>query len=462
VIGNPSCTGSLLDGINASLASSPQIQALSGIAVWAKEGWECEGTTSLATALAQSQRVLDFMQQAVQTGSATAGCENATQPRWRSSVAIGVVTSIDPNDKLAVVGTVSVQQALPYTVEFENAPTATASAQNVQISDQLDNSTMDLSTVSLNTISFGETRLYPPPGVSSYATTVDLRPATNLLVTVTASLDAFTHMLTWYFNSIDPATGRTPTSTAAGFLPPGAQASVLFTVNPKSGLATGSNISNGASILFDSPPAITTSTVTNGVDNTPPSSHVAALPGNSDSPTIPVSWSVDAPTPDLRDFTIYVSQDNGPYWVWRLNTPVTGDTLVPPTDHKFHTYSLYSVARDQIGNVEAAPAVPDASTQSRTGVGDLPTARLALAGAWPNPSRDGKLRVALSLASREPATLELLDIAGRRIARREVGWLGPGRHEVALAPAGALAPGFYFLRLTQSGRSLRSRVSILR
>ena len=80
---------------------------------------------------------------------------------------------------------------------------------------------------------------------------------------------------------------------------------------------------------------------------------------------------------------------------------------------------------------------------------DVPAAvRFALQGAWPNPAR-GKLLVAFALPSREPATLGLYDLSGRRLAARDVGALGAGRHVVPIAEGLRLAPGLYWLRLTQ-------------
>jgi hypothetical protein len=146
--------------------------------------------------------------------------------------------------------------------------------------------------------------------------------------------------------------------------------------------------------------------------------------------------------------------------VWRLNTPATADTLVPPGDHHLHHYAFYSVARDLSGNIEAAPGAPDAATQSRTAVGDAGPWRLGLEGARPNPAL-GPVRVWFTLPSREPATLEMMDIAGRRLLRRDVGALGPGSHDVTLATE-PMRPGLYFLRLVQGSRSLNTRVVVVR
>lgn len=86
---------------------------------------------------------------------------------------------------------------------------------------------------------------------------------------------------------------------------------------------------------------------------------------------------------------------------------------------------------------------------------------LSLEGTHPNPTR-GALHVAFTLPSASPATLELLDVAGRRVAMRVVGDRGPGRHFVELTEARGAPPGRYTLRLTQNGRSLNAPVTVLR
>ena len=92
---------------------------------------------------------------------------------------------------------------------------------------------------------------------------------------------------------------------------------------------------------------------------------------------------------------------------------------------------------------------------------DVPSSlALGIEGARPNPAA-GDLTVALSLATRETARLELVDITGRRVLQRDLTTLGPGRHVLRLdgpAPAG----GLYFLRLTQGGRTVTGRVVFLR
>ncbi len=62
---------------------------------------------------------------------------------------------------------------------------------------------------------------------------------------------------------------------------------------------------------------------------------------------------------------------------------------------------------------------------------------LSLAGLRPNPATGRGLTIHFSLVSTEPASLEMLDLAGRRVQAREVGALGPGPHVVHLGDGAA-------------------------
>ena len=85
---------------------------------------------------------------------------------------------------------------------------------------------------------------------------------------------------------------------------------------------------------------------------------------------------------------------------------------------------------------------------------------LALDGLRPNPAVGG-LVVAFTLAGRDAACLELVDVAGRRILARDFTGLAPGRHTLRLDTAAPPA-GVYFLRLTQAGHSVTARAAITR
>jgi hypothetical protein len=85
---------------------------------------------------------------------------------------------------------------------------------------------------------------------------------------------------------------------------------------------------------------------------------------------------------------------------------------------------------------------------------------LALAGAWPNPATNSSV-IVFTLVGSGPATLDLLDLGGRRVLSRAVGEWGPGTHNVPLTSGERLRPGVYFVRLTQGGDSKSKRIVVL-
>lgn len=102
---------------------------------------------------------------------------------------------------------------------------------------------------------------------------------------------------------------------------------------------------------------------------------------------------------------------------------------------------------------EAAAAAPDAPT----------AAKLALSLALErNPAPGDRVRACFTLPSASPATLEVLDVLGRRVGRLAVGALGAGRHVLALPVGARLTPGLYLVRLTQGASVRTARAVVLR
>ncbi len=84
--------------------------------------------------------------------------------------------------------------------------------------------------------------------------------------------------------------------------------------------------------------------------------------------------------------------------------------------------------------------------------------RLGIDRVAPNPAAGG-VDLSYSLAGWEPATLEVLDPAGRLILRRNLA-AGPGTHSIALGREDFPRPGLYFARLRQGRASAAAKVSI--
>jgi hypothetical protein len=85
---------------------------------------------------------------------------------------------------------------------------------------------------------------------------------------------------------------------------------------------------------------------------------------------------------------------------------------------------------------------------------------LAFAGVGPLPARDA-VRVAFRLPQRGRATLELIDVSGRRVVRTDLGELAAGAHEARLARGGA-PDGVYWLRLAVGRAHATAKVVLVR
>jgi hypothetical protein len=279
-----------------------------------------------------------------------------------------VRSSFDPNDKVgsrqAGGEFIAGEEPLRYTIYFENDPVlATAPAQEVVITDQLD-ANLDLDSFSLGPISFGDQLVVPTPGLSEFTTDVDLRPDQNLLVRIHAQLDKTTGLLTWRFTSLDPVTMEPPVDPDAGFLPPNlnppeGDGAVMFTVKYKSHLATGTRICNRANIIFDTNDPILTPEWCNTLDNTKPSSQVSPLAATQTAADFLVEWSGADEGAGIQMYSVFVSENDGPFAPFVSFTPDTSATF---TGQPGSRYAFYSVAWDKALNMEDPPPTPDVTT----------------------------------------------------------------------------------------------------
>ena len=144
------------------------------------------------------------------------------QPPWL----VKILVSRDPNDKVGLAGVgashwVAPDARLSWSVEFENQSTATGPAQIVNISDLLDPSLVDLDTLKLGAVAFGQSAVALQAGIGDYVAVIDLRPDQQLLVRESAVLDRQTGgalLRSRLARPLDPsAPVRNP---GVGFLPP--------------------------------------------------------------------------------------------------------------------------------------------------------------------------------------------------------------------------------------------------
>lgn len=157
--------------------------------------------------------------------------------------------------------------------------------------------------------------------------------------------------------------------------------------------------------------------------------------------------------------------NDAPRWV-QVPTPGPAGTVESAiiTDLDEGTVYYFAVkAKDERGNwskisnvVAITPAV-DANGVEHW--------RLAFSEAVPSPARSST-RFALSLPVRGKATVEAIDVSGRRVRTLHDGPLGAGPHQFEWnltddegRPLGA---GIYFVRATAGGQTFRRRVAIVR
>jgi hypothetical protein len=234
----------------------------------------------------------------------------------------------------------------------------------VQITEQLDPN-LDWSTFQLGSLGFGSYTVPVPSGRTSFHTRVDATATLGVLVDISAGIDLATGLVTWTFTSLDPKTLDLPMDPLAGFLPPNqnapaGQGFVNYTVHPKAGLATGTRINAQATVVFDVNAPINTAALFDTADTGAPTSSVQALPAFSKA-SFPVSWSGqdDPGGSGIASYNIYVSDNGGTFTLWQAGTPQTSATY---PGQPGHTYGFYSVATDNVGNVQPTPTAAQATT----------------------------------------------------------------------------------------------------
>lgn len=286
--------------------------------------------------------------------------------------------SVDPNSLVGPAGYgvqnfVAAGSLLPYRINFENQTNATAPAQSVTLQNVL-TTNLDLAALELSSIGFGDRFFAIPAGSQHYERTETLTMnGFRFQVQIEAGLNLSTRTVYATFKSLNP-TNSLPPPVEIGFLPPEngtgrGQGHLAYVIRPKSGLATGTEIRNVATIVFDQQPAIATDWIspTNPavdptkqalvtIDADAPSSTVNALPAVGSSSAFEVCWSGTDIGAGISGYDVYVKTNQGPWVLWLANTP---DTCALFHGLNNDVYGFFSIARDGTGQTETAPAGPD-------------------------------------------------------------------------------------------------------
>lgn len=349
-------------------------QAGTGAAAWGtKVAWAVAGATiNCALDILPQTELVKFVKALWDCGSlATTGITGLAGCLELTPVATQTVTpvsSYDPNEKVGPGGAGPSGYTTPdvpvgYAIYFENLATATAAAQVVTVTDPIDTTAFDPDTIRLGPVIVGgKVVATPPPGTRDWSTVVPVDGiATPLGIDV--AWNAGTGSLVWTLTTLDPTTLEPTTDPDAGFLPPNTsppagEGSVTVFIEPRQRI-DGVVLTNGASIVFDTNAPIVTNTWTNTLDGTPPTSAVNPLPATTTNPSIPVSWAGSDGLSGVSTYQVWVSTDDGSPQLWITAPASTTSRTWAGTPG--HTYAFWSIATDGAGNLEPAPAGPDAT-----------------------------------------------------------------------------------------------------
>jgi len=132
----------------------------------------------------------------------------------------------------------------------------------------------------------------------------------------------------------------------------------------------------------------------------------------------------------------------------------------------FQATAYIQSARDALSADNIAVALPTKVGGSisqilgeRSGSDEGPS-KLALLGTSSNGGNRG-LTVSLSLPRSDAASLQVLDVTGRVMVRRDLSSLGAGVHDVDVSWDARPAAGIYWVRLAQGGQFVSSKVAVL-
>lgn len=305
-----------------------------------------------------------------------------------------VVRPRDPNDIIGPEGYgeedwISSKGAMEYMIRFENAADASAPAQRVVITQQLD-ADLDWRTFRIDDFGFGDQIIDLDGKSAFYQKRLDYTadPTRGFFLDVTASVDVTTGIVTWTMTTIDPATGDLPQEASIGFLPVNdtvydanhdvvvqgtgkGEGYVTYTVRAKSASPTGTVVDAQARIIFDTEEPIDTPAIFNTLDAGVPTSQVISFANSTTADgEFLVQWTGedDEAGSGLRDFSIYVSIDGSDFEIWLPDTTLTEAIYI---GSQGHTYRFFSTVRDWAGNEEVESGVADATITVTGATGSL-------------------------------------------------------------------------------------------
>ncbi|MBI5916687.1 MAG: PKD domain-containing protein [Bacteroidetes bacterium] len=365
-------------------------------------------------------------------------CPVEFEPQNPTSNTLTAVNSLDPNEKSGPAGFgaenyLTDTRSFPYAIHFENMATASAPAHTVTVTDQLDLAKFDLATFSFGSVFIGDSVLYVEPGLREFVLDKKLN-ALGVTARVHGKLDMQTGLVTWTFRSLDALTLEEIEDPDTGFLPPNVnspegQGAVMFFVKLKNAPLNNEQIKNSASIVFDANPAIVTNEHKVTFDLVAPQSTVAPLGTVTNTAQFDLNWSGSDVGSGIQGYNIFYIQNGTDTLLWLGGTTET--TAIFTGEGASH-YEFFSIAVDNVGNTEEAPALPDAETTVLTGTDEPQNGEFRMK-MFPNPATDE-----LMILLEEPGqfVLRIYNVDGKRLLETQLSGNNTNRLGIVSIPSG--------------------------
>ena len=255
-------------------------------------------------------------------------------------------------------------KTIGYDIEFENDPEiANSAAHRIVIENQLDPTKFDLKTFTPKDITLSGKKV-ELNGSKSFVQTLDLRPEIDAIAELQCAYNVQSGLIRWTFTSLDPMTMEPTDDIMQGVLPVNYDGTsgignVTYTVDLLKSFPDGTEISNKASIIFDTNEAILTPVWTNTIDAVCPEGRVTeAVLVNDSTATIRCEGSDERS--GVWKYEVYVQYGSGELW------EKAGECPADSAEISFRVYDgmdygFCALAVDSAGNVEVKEMAREAS-----------------------------------------------------------------------------------------------------
>src|SRR5206468_3581867 len=140
----------------------------------------------------------------------------------------------------------------------------------IRIVTQLD-SDYEPRSFRLGDLQIGNIKVHVPGEVGSFQNDFDFTQSKGFILRVSAGIDLSSNTLNWLLQAIDPLTGEVIQDPSKGLLPPDdaqgdGRGFVSYTATPKAGLATGTQLTAEARVIFNTAAPMDTQQLTFTLD----------------------------------------------------------------------------------------------------------------------------------------------------------------------------------------------------